>query len=98
MHKQGHVQAPKFIKDISWALQHWPEKYKDGQSTWDTKDERPCYHHYVLFGTKGSYTEWHIDFGGTSVWYHIHRGKKVFLLVAPTKKNLKLFEGKIEHH
>lgn len=25
----------------------------------------------------GSYTDFHIDFGGTSVWYHILRGKKV---------------------
>ena len=48
-------------------------------------------------GTKGSFTEWHIDFGGTTVWYHIHRGKKVFLLVPPTKKNLKLYEGNHKH-
>ena len=25
----------------------------------------------------GCYTDFHIDFGGTSVWYHIMRGKKV---------------------
>lgn len=26
---------------------------------------------------KGCYTDFHVDFGGTSVWYHIHRGGKV---------------------
>ena len=25
----------------------------------------------------GCYTDWHIDFGGTSVWYHILHGEKV---------------------
>lgn len=26
---------------------------------------------------EGCYTDFHIDFGGTSVWYHILRGTKV---------------------
>ena len=25
----------------------------------------------MLMGTAGSYTDFHIDFGGTSVWYHV---------------------------
>jgi hypothetical protein len=25
----------------------------------------------------GCYTDFHIDFGGTSVWYHIFKGEKV---------------------
>ena len=25
----------------------------------------------------GCYTDFHIDFGGTSVWYHIVKGEKV---------------------
>lgn len=24
---------------------------------------------------KGCYTDFHVDFGGTSVWYHILKGK-----------------------
>ncbi|XP_041095902.1 lysine-specific demethylase 2B-like [Polyodon spathula] len=41
---------------------------------------------------KGCYTDFHIDFGGTSVWYHIHRGGKVFWLIPPTPRNLELYE------
>lgn len=26
---------------------------------------------------KGCYTDFHIDFGGTSVWYHVFKGSKV---------------------
>ena len=40
----------------------------------------------------GCYTDFHIDFGGTSVWYHIVRGEKVFWLIPPTDDNLKLYE------
>ena len=39
-----------------------------------------------------SYTDFHIDFGGTSVWYHILKGKKVFWLIPPTEANLKAYE------
>uniref|UniRef100_A0A673AY18 Lysine-specific demethylase 2B-like n=1 Tax=Sphaeramia orbicularis TaxID=375764 RepID=A0A673AY18_9TELE len=41
---------------------------------------------------KGCYTDFHIDFGGTSVWYHVFKGQKVFWLVPPTKHNLALYE------
>ena len=27
----------------------------------------------------GCYTDFHIDFGGTSVWYHILKGEKVIV-------------------
>ena len=30
--------------------------------------------------------------GGTSVWYHLLKGEKIFWLVPPTEKNLKTYE------
>ena len=47
---------------------------------------------YCLMSVKGCYTDFHIDFGGTSVWYHIVRGGKVFWLIPPTEKNIQLYE------
>jgi hypothetical protein len=32
---------------------------------------------YCLMSVAGCYTDFHIDFGGTSVWYHIIKGRKV---------------------
>ena len=32
---------------------------------------------YCLMSVGGCYTDFHIDMGGTSVWYHILHGKKV---------------------
>jgi hypothetical protein len=40
-------------------------------------------------GTSGSYTDFHLDFGGTSVWYHVLWGHKTFYLVPP---DLECFE------
>jgi hypothetical protein len=40
-----------------------------------------------------SYTDFHIDFGGSSVFYHILRGKKTFLFIEPTSTNLRRYEA-----
>lgn len=40
---------------------------------------------------RGSYTDFHVDFGGTSVWYHLVEGAKVFWLIPPTEENLAKF-------
>lgn len=32
------------------------------------------------------------DFGGTSVWYHVLKGEKVFWLIPPTDQNLMRFQ------
>ena len=37
------------------------------------------------------YTDFHLDFGGTSVWYHILHGEKLFVLVPPSNNNYDLF-------
>lgn len=47
---------------------------------------------YCLMSVKGCYTDFHVDFGGTSVWYHILKGEKVFWLIPPTPLNLELYE------
>lgn len=31
---------------------------------------------YVLMSVAKSYTDFHIDMGGTSVWYHVVKGEK----------------------
>lgn len=38
-----------------------------------------------------SYTDWHQDFAGSSVWYHVCQGEKIFWLVEPTEENLKSY-------
>ncbi|KEP53580.1 JmjC domain histone demethylation protein [Rhizoctonia solani 123E] len=42
---------------------------------------------------KGQYPkDWHVDFAGSSVYYHILKGSKVFYFVKPTPANLNAYE------
>ena len=77
------VKSPQFVRDVDW-IEHM----------WNTarKEERPRVQYYCLTSTSGCFTDFHVDFGGTSVWYHVLSGKKVFLLVPPTKQNMALYE------
>ena len=47
------------------------EKLKGKNDIYDS------HYRYCLMSVKGCYTDFHIDFGGTSVWYHILHGEKV---------------------
>lgn len=58
-------------------------------------------------GMAGSFTDFHIDFGGSAVWYHvltvsrdlpfldtffnIFQGQKIFYIIEPSAQNLALF-------
>ena len=35
---------------------------------------------YALMSPQDAYTDFHVDFGGSSVWYHIISGRKVRFL------------------
>ncbi|RUS72162.1 hypothetical protein EGW08_020078 [Elysia chlorotica] len=82
-----YVNPPNIIRQISWARNVWPEQLPE-----DCTLARPEVQKYCLMGVKDSFTDFHIDFGGTSVWYHVLKGEKVFYLIEPTKKNLDLYE------
>ncbi|KAK2897670.1 histone lysine demethylase PHF8 [Channa argus] len=77
------VETPKIVRKLSWVENLWPE---------ESVFERPNVQKYCLMGVKDSYTDFHIDFGGTSVWYHVLKGEKIFYLISPTPANLALFE------
>lgn len=46
---------------------------------------------YLLLGPAGAYTDWHMDMGGSSVWYHVIQGKKVFMAAPDTQHNVDAF-------
>ncbi|XP_026314216.1 jmjC domain-containing histone demethylation protein 1 [Hyposmocoma kahamanoa] len=92
---ENYVQAPRIVRLIDWVDTVWPRHLKDQQTeSTNALDEMmyPKVQKYCLMSVKGCYTDFHIDFGGTSVWYHILRGAKVFWLIPPTEKNLQLYE------
>ncbi|KAL7498615.1 hypothetical protein ACHAWT_007789 [Skeletonema menzelii] len=54
-------------------------------------EEIPRVSKYCLMSAAGSYTDFHVDFGGTAVWYHVYFGQKIFYFIEPTPKNLKIY-------
>ena len=57
----------------------------------ELKKEQPRVTKYCLMSAAGSWTDFHVDFGGTSVWYHIYSGSKIFYFIEPTPQNLRIY-------
>ncbi|UYV69671.1 PHF2 [Cordylochernes scorpioides] len=81
------VKPPDIVNKLCWVANYWPLNAANY-----TSQTRPNVSKYCLMSTKDSYTDFHIDFGGTSVWYHVLRGEKIFYLIEPTPANVALYE------
>jgi len=89
------VSAPRVVRQIDWVDNVWPRHLKEDQDESTnamSKMKYPKVQKYCLMSVAGCYTDFHIDFGGSSVWYHILKGQKVFWLIPPTDANLKAYE------
>ena len=80
------IKSPTVVRELDWIELCW--KNRGGNCL----KNYPRVQYYCLMGVEGSYTDFHIDFGGTSVWYHIVSGEKWFYMIPPTKKNLKIYQ------
>lgn len=92
---ENYVQTPSVVRQVDWVDCVWPRHLKESQTeaTNLLEDMKyPKVQKYCLMSVKGCYTDFHVDFGGTSVWYHILKGGKVFWLIPPTEHNLALYE------
>ncbi|KAN0062558.1 JmjC domain-containing histone demethylation protein 1 [Thecaphora frezii] len=79
------VEAPQLVRQLDWVTRDWPASKRGVEAkehTW------PKVQRYVLMGVEGGYSDWHIDFAGSSVYYHVVWGQKTFLFAPPTPANL----------
>ncbi|KAF2773762.1 hypothetical protein EJ03DRAFT_106111 [Teratosphaeria nubilosa] len=84
--KLGRIlRRPKVVRDIDLQDAVWPREEID-------KGKWPKVQYYCLMSIADSYTDFHIDFGGSSVYYHILKGKKTFFFIPPKQKHLKAYE------
>lgn len=79
------IKRPKVVRQLDLADSVWPPDLK-------AKGDFPKVQLYCLMSVADSFTDFHIDFGGSSVFYHILKGKKTFLFIPPKSKNLKKYE------
>jgi len=89
------VTSPRIVRQIDWIDKAWPRHLKELQEESSNMLHDMMYpkvQKFVIMSPVGSYMDFHIDFGGTSVWYYVLRGHKVFWLIPPTNNNLLLYE------
>ncbi|CAI4221031.1 unnamed protein product [Auanema sp. JU1783] len=97
------VAPPITVNKISFVHRLWPDCHdpvnwnpsleKAVKIAEEQKLSKPDVALFCLCGMAGSYTDFHIDFGGSSVWYHIFKGKKIFYIAPPTEENLEIYEN-----
>ena len=90
------MQSPDMVRQLDWIDNVFdPRIIKDPhpmlRKSESTTSMYPQVQKYCLISGANSWTSWHIDFGGTSVWYHIAIGQKWFYLIPPTDQNLAIF-------
>ncbi|KAF9304397.1 JmjC domain-containing histone demethylation protein 1, partial [Podila horticola] len=76
------IVLPRVVRELDWVNNFWPK---------DKAHIMPKVQLFCLMSVQGSFTNFHIDFGGSSVFYHILSGSKIFYAVEPTTANLKKY-------
>ncbi|KAF9807681.1 hypothetical protein IEO21_08118 [Rhodonia placenta] len=80
------VLPPRIVRELDWVEKFWPSTKKGRGNAY------PKVQLYCLMGVAGAWTDWHVDFAGSSVYYHILHGTKVFYFIRPTPANLQAYE------
>ncbi|KAI0798128.1 JmjC domain-containing histone demethylation protein 1 [Abortiporus biennis] len=80
------ILPPRFVRELDWVEKFWPTNKKGKGHLY------PKVQLYCLMGVQDAWTDWHIDFAGSSVYYHILHGAKVFYFIRPTPANLAAYE------
>lgn len=78
------IRRPKIVRDLDLQDAVWPAEM---QAVGDS----PNVQFYCLMSVADCYTDFHIDFGGSSVYYHILKGKKTFFFIPPKDAYLKKY-------
>lgn len=79
------IKRPQIVRDLDLQDSVWPAELQ-------AKGEIPRVQLYCLMSVADCFTDFHIDFGGSSVFYHILKGKKTFFFIPPKEKHLKKYE------
>ncbi|KAJ1989263.1 JmjC domain-containing histone demethylation protein 1 [Coemansia spiralis] len=81
----AQIQRPRVVDELDLVEKFWPESKRK-------PNRYPLVKTYCLMGVANAYTDFHIDFSATWVYYHVLSGEKVFYLVPPTPTNMRKFE------
>jgi JmjC domain, hydroxylase/Jumonji helical domain len=105
----AQVVRPKFVRELDLIEKVWPSHLRPTSPESANPNHAavvlptanntpssiifPKVTLYCLMSVARSYTDFHVDFGGSSVFYHILRGNKTFLFIEPNQTNLRRYEA-----
>ncbi|EDO16135.1 hypothetical protein Kpol_1070p18 [Vanderwaltozyma polyspora DSM 70294] len=84
--KNFPIERPRAVNENDLVDKVW-NKYGDLQ----LDGPEPKVKKYVLMSVGNAYTDFHLDFAGTSVYYRVISGQKQFILFPPTESNLQKY-------
>eukprot|EP00002_Diphylleia_rotans_P034139 TRINITY_DN7313_c0_g1_i1.p1 TRINITY_DN7313_c0_g1~~TRINITY_DN7313_c0_g1_i1.p1 ORF type:complete len:969 (-),score=153.51 TRINITY_DN7313_c0_g1_i1:6-2912(-) len=89
------VNPPTWVNEIDIYNRYWPWKHDVKQESQFLKDKarRSQVRKYLLMSMGRSYTDFHVDASGSSVWYHIVQGEKWFVLYPPIQQNVEAYRA-----
>jgi hypothetical protein len=84
------VDSPNFVKELDW-IESYPSDLRTPRCCLNSKPLYPQVQKYCLVSAAASYTDFHFDFGGSSVWYTIVEGRKLFIALKPIQRIYDLY-------
>lgn len=101
----NEIEIPKIVSDLDLIYKLFQEDERDERDDPDHDNVKmfknlllendispPKVQKYILMSVANSYTDFHIDFAGTSVYYSPISGHKKFILIPPLQKNLDVYK------
>lgn len=85
------IEIPKIVKELD-IINKMFNNEKFIRILEENNISQPKVQKYILMSVKNCYTDFHIDFAGTSVYYSLLSGNKQFILLPPTDLNLKKYK------
>ncbi|KAJ2849615.1 JmjC domain-containing histone demethylation protein 1 [Coemansia brasiliensis] len=80
------IRRPRVVDELDLVERYWPVAKRKG-------DQYPRVKTYCLMSVQNAYTDFHMDFSATWVYYHVLRGEKIFYMAPPTPSNIRKFES-----
>lgn len=87
----AQVVPPDMVRAHDWVERDWPPALRR-TDTPGAAAAWPKVQRYVLMGVAGAFTDFHVDFAATGVFYHLVWGAKTFLFAPPTPSNLHAYQ------
>ena len=86
------ADRPSILDYVDWVDLVWPQHLKQEHSI-QSGLVYPKVQRFCLMSVAGCFSDFHVEFGGTSVWYYQFKGERTFWLIPPTQEIFSLYEG-----